>query len=271
MSEDIDPKRSAQELYATALVRERTRARLTQAALGQHPGVFVSPQQIGHLEKCRRPPTLRLSRGLDAAFGLDEFFEALYEAYVRENGTPPAFWEYAELEPQASLIRVYSNFLIPGLLQTEETTRAILRAGQKPECLDQVVAARMERQEILRREDPPVLLVRLDEYAVRRRIGDPETKRRQLEHLLELMQRPNIDIVIVPDGAPIFPVTSFTILSLPDGRPDLGYADSIDGRGSTIEPGPDLIELAVTFERIGSRALSIADSEKLIRALLEDM
>jgi hypothetical protein len=271
MSEDIDPKRSAQELYATALVRERTRAKMTQSVLGQHPRVFVSHQQIGHLEKCRRPPTLRLSRGFDAAFGLEEYFEALYEAYVRENGTPPAFWEYAELEPQASLIRMYANFLIVGLFQTEETTRAILQSGQRPELLDQVVATRMERQEILHREDPPVVLVRLDEYALRRQVGGPETRRRQLQHLLDLTQRPNIDLVIVPDGAPIFPSVSFTILSFPEDHPDIGYVDGVGERGSIIEPGPQVAELAVKFERIGSHALTIADSEKMIRALLEDM
>jgi Domain of unknown function (DUF5753) len=271
MSENIDPKRSAQELYASALARERTRAKMTQAMLGQHPGVFVSPQQIGHLERCRRPPTLRLSKGFDTAFGLEEFFAGLYAAYVREEGTPPAFWEYAELESQASLIRMYANFLIVGLFQAEETTRTILRSGQKPEVLDQRVATRMERQEILHREDPPVVLVRLDEYALRRKVGDPETRRQQLQHLLNLMQRPNIDLVIVPDGAPIYPSTSFTILSFPDGHPDIGYVDSVDGRGSIIEPGPQLTELAVTFERIGSNSLPIADSEKMIRALLEDI
>lgn len=270
MSDTIDPKRSTQELYATALVRERTRAGLTQADLGGRPGVFVSPQQIGHLEKCRRPPTLRLSKGFDGVFGLDEFFEALYAAYVRENGAPSDFWEYAELEPQASSIRLYANFLVDGLLQTEETAREILRAGQRPEILEELLATRMERQEILHRDDPPVILARLDEFAVRRTVGSPEVRRRQLEHLLELMQQPNIDIVIVPDGAPIYPATSFTILSFPDA-PDIAYVDSVRGHGSIIGPGSQVAELAVKFERIGSNSLTVVDSEKMICALLEEI
>src|SRR3954463_8060060 len=107
MSGEIDPKRSAQEFYATALARERTRAGLTQAQLGAKPGVIVSSQQIGHIENCRRPPTLRFSRALDRALDLVEYFEGLYEAYVRESGAPQAFWEYSEQEEFASTIKTY--------------------------------------------------------------------------------------------------------------------------------------------------------------------
>src|SRR3954447_10670449 len=148
MSGEIDPKRSAQEFYATALARERTRAGLTQAQLGAKPGVMVSCQQIGHIENCRRPPTLRFSRALDQSLGLVEYFEGLYEAYVRESGVPKAFWEYAELETEATVVKVYCNFTISGLLQTEECAREIIRGKQRGDILDQLVATRMRRQDI---------------------------------------------------------------------------------------------------------------------------
>jgi hypothetical protein len=60
MSTLLEPTKSAQALYAKFLVRERTRAGLTQAELAAHPRVIVSSQTIGHIENCRRPPTIRL-------------------------------------------------------------------------------------------------------------------------------------------------------------------------------------------------------------------
>jgi Domain of unknown function (DUF5753) len=83
----------------------------------------------------------------------------------------------------------------------------------------------------------------LDEYAVRRTVGGPEVMRRQLEHLLGLTQEHNITVVIVPESAL--------------------------GLGQIIEPGPVVNQFEVLFDRLGSVALTVADSENLIRAILE--
>lgn len=268
MSGEIDPKRSAQEFYATALARERMRAGLTQAQLGAKPGVIVSSQQIGHIENCRRPPTLRLSRGFDAALVLTEYFEALYEAYVRESGVPSAFWEYTEEESQATTIKKYDNFIYNGLFQTEECAREIIRGKQRGEMLDQIVAARMSRQDILRRDSPPWLFEILDEFALRRIVGDVGVTRRQLEHLLKMAEEPNISIVVIPNGARHLPSGSFTVLGFPD-RPDLGYVEAAEGHGQIIEQGSPTSGLGVMFDRLAASALSEGDSANLIRTALE--
>jgi hypothetical protein len=273
MMSDIDPKRSAQELYAKTLVRERTRAGLTQPGIGGHPAVMVSGKLISAVECCHRPPTLRLSKGLDLAFGLEkeEVFLAHYQAYVREKGEPPAFFEYAELELEASALRFYSTYVIEGLFQTEETARVLLSPGRSPEVAEELVAVRMERQQVLHRENPPLVLARFDELAVRRKVGPAEVRRRQIEHLLELMQLSHVDIVIVPDGAPIFcPGRDFALLSFADERADLGYVESADESSHFVEDAQE-VALAVMFERIGNNSLSVAETERLLRDLLEDL
>jgi hypothetical protein len=269
-SEPIDPKSSARAFYAVQLRRVRCKADMTQSEVGGHPAVMVSGKLIGAVENCYRPPTLRLSRGLDNAFGLEEFFEGMYAGIKRESGIPSDFFEYAELEGLASSIKVYENFLVTGLLQIEEYAREVVRTGLRPDKVDEIVTVRMDRQEILRRDEPPWLVVFLDDSVIRRVVGGPEIMRSQLERLLEAMQEPNITIRIVPAGVPIYPTTPFVVLGF-DNESDVGYVVGELGLGRLIEPGSPVRELGVLSDRIGSVALSVADSEKLIRAVLEDM
>ncbi len=116
-TEPIDPKSSARAFYAAQLKRLRTEAKLTQPELGSHPAVMVSGKLTGHVENCYRPPTRRLSQGLDRAFGLTDFFEGLYAAIKRESGPTSSFWDYEEYEGLASSIKCYENFVVTGLLQ----------------------------------------------------------------------------------------------------------------------------------------------------------
>src|SRR4051794_8534851 len=180
MSTLLDPRTSAQALYAKVLVRERIRAGLTQAELAAHPRVIVSSQTIGHIENCRRPPTIRLSKAFDAAMDLDGILEAVYLAYERGAGAPSDFWEYAELELIATKIRTYHNFLIPGLLQSPEYVRAVVRAGLLANEVEERVSTRVGRQVVLQRSDPPELFAFIDEFALRRTVGDSSVKAAQL-------------------------------------------------------------------------------------------
>lgn len=266
----IDPTSSARAFYAVQLRRLRAAAGLTQPELGGHPAVVVSGKLIGAVENLYRPPTLRLSLGLDRALGLDQFFEGVHAAIKRESGLPTGFFEYLEYEALASMIKSYDNFLINGLLQTEDYARAVMRAGRRDDRLEELVATRLERQRILEREDPPWLVVLLDASAIRRVVGDGEVMRGQLQHLLDMARRPAITVQVVPDGAQVFPEGAFKLLSLPD-EPDVGYVEHVAGRGEIIEPGGQVGELDVVYELIRSVALPAADSERLIRTVLEEL
>jgi hypothetical protein len=266
---DPDPKESIQAFYARALARERDRAGLTQEQLGAHPAVIVSGKLIGHVENCRRPPTERLSKGIDQALDLVEYFESLYDHMVRQDGEPSAIYEYVEVEPLANSIKSYDSQWVPGLLQTPETTREMFTHRLRGEELEQRITERLERQEILRRQDPPWLVALIDEHVIRRTVGSRETKRRQLEELYARAHDPNIDIVVVPDGAPVFPSGSFTLLSFASG-PDLAYVEGAGGNDRIVDKSSKVKRLAKLFDQITNAALPVGDSRELIHQVLED-
>lgn len=269
-TEPIDPKSSARAFYAAQLKRLRTEAKLTQPELGGHPAVMVSGKLIGHVENCYRPPTRRLSQGLDRAFALTDFFEGMYAAIKRESGPTHDFWEYAEYEGLACSIKFYQSFLVNGLLQTEEYARELLSVGQRPDQVDRLVSTRMDRQEILHREEPPWLVVLLDESVIHRVVGNCGVQQRQLERLSEAAQEPTITVRIVPDGARIYPSGAFTLLAF-DDAPSVCYAEGVGKRGQLIEDSRQVREIEVLFDQISGVALPVQDSEKLIQKALEDL
>ncbi|WP_326644453.1 helix-turn-helix domain-containing protein [Streptosporangium sp. NBC_01755] len=131
-----------------------------------------------------------------------------------------------DFESGASSIRTWQIVLIPGLLQTEGYVRALWRAARVLDetLVERHVQARLTRQEILFRENPPTLLALIDEAALRKSIGGAEVMREQISHLIEMAARPNIIIRIVPDSAGAHPALegSFVILDFPSD-PSLIY------------------------------------------------
>ena len=153
---------------------------------------------------------------------------------AREANTPgwwhaycdvlPAWLEpYVGLEAAASVIRTYQIQLVPGLLQTESYARALIRQGSA--ATEQEIARRGElrasRQEILRRPGAPQLWAVVDEGALRRPVGSPDTVREQLRHLIQMAGHPAVTLQILPFRAGAHPAMGgpFTILRF--AEPDL--------------------------------------------------
>jgi transcriptional regulator with XRE-family HTH domain len=110
---------------------------------------------------------------------------------------------YFGLEAAASFIREYELQFVPGLLQVEEYARAVIRLGNLPseEEVDRRARARISRQEILGRENPPKVWAVLDEGALRRVIGGPVVMRAQLLHLIDMCDHPAVTLQILPFAA----------------------------------------------------------------------
>jgi transcriptional regulator with XRE-family HTH domain len=120
----------------------------------------------------------------------------------------PRLLQLIEYEDAASIIRSFEPLLVPGLLQTEEYARAVLGQFAAPttaERIDAQVEARMRRQELVDRDDPPLMFFVLDEAVTRRMVGGAAVMRRQVRKLVELAGRPHITIEIVPFGAGVHP------------------------------------------------------------------
>jgi transcriptional regulator with XRE-family HTH domain len=153
----------------------------------------------------------------------------------REYGDvlPNWFDTYLGLEQAASVIRTYEPQLVPGLLQTEDYARAVMLLRHLHMSYGEIerrVALRMARQAFLSQPGAPDLWVALDEAALRRPLGDQKIQRAQLLHLIEMAQRPNIILQIVPFDAGGHAAAGgpFTILrfSQPD-LPDVVYLEHL--------------------------------------------
>ena len=145
-------------------------------------------------------------------YGLhDEAERATLLALARHANTPdwwhsysdvvPAWFDaYLGLEQAASLIRSYEVQFIPGLLQTEQYARAVLRLADDATGgrLERRLALRMHRKQILHRPSPPHLWAVIDEAALRRPIGGAATLRGQIEHLITIAELSHVKIQLLP-------------------------------------------------------------------------
>lgn len=131
---------------------------------------------------------------------------------------------YFGYEESASILRQFEPLLIPGLLQTEEYARALLRDvfARSAQAIERLVQARIRRQELLDRERPPEMFFILGEAAVRQAVGGPGVMRRQLERLAELGAEKNISIQIMGFDLGAHPGLQgpFILLEFPDPSDD---------------------------------------------------
>ncbi|MQY03249.1 helix-turn-helix domain-containing protein [Actinomadura macrotermitis] len=263
----IDPAESARAYLAYHLKRLRDERQWSQPTLGSK--IHISGSLISGIETMQRRPTRKGLQALDRAFGLDQFFAPLYPRILEETGLPAGFPEYADAEAEAGMIRIYQNFVVAGLFQTSEYAQAVLAAGEQPGKLEKLVNTRLERQALLNREDPPVIIALLDASTLRRPFGGREVMRGQFERLLELAALPHVYIHIVPENAELCPEGAFTLLSSP-GEPDVSYAEMAGGWGQLIDDADYVAKLGILFELIRSKALTAEDSVIAIRKVLEE-
>jgi transcriptional regulator with XRE-family HTH domain len=143
--------------------------------------------------------------------------------------------EFIEFEAAASITRNFQPLMVPGLLQTREYAQVMLRELNRDltsENIDSLVQVRMRRQELLDREDAPLLLFIMDEAATRRLVGDRHVMRRQLDRLTELAARPRITVEVLPFSAGAYPALngSFVIQEFPDSADaDVLYQEGPQG------------------------------------------
>lgn len=182
-----------------------------------------------------------------------------------------SFRDYLALEPEAHLIRSYQPQFVSGLLQTEAYCRALISADPDDrDSIDRRTGIRMERQRILYREDPPQYETIIDESALRRPIGDPTILRGQLRHLVEMTDRPNVVIQLLPYESTVFAGGPFSILRLPEpGSLDAVYLENLVA-STFLDEADDIRAYGVVFERLQESGLGPqASVERIARAAEE--
>lgn len=259
---------------ALAAFAEELRAHRTQAGMsrdGLAATVNYSSSLIAMIETGRRSPSRKLAELLDVVFGLPGTFARL-EKRLRDVPFPASFRPFVVHEAEATTLRWYEHALVPGLLQTEDYARAVLctRPNTSDDQLEDLVAARMQRQHVLAREEPPLLRALVDEAVLYREAGIPGIMNGQLRHLASLSRRPNITIQIVPyrAGPHSGLLGSFVIAEL-DDSPRIAYLETA-AEGETVEDPSVLARLAVTFDSLQSKALPEVASRDLIVTVAEE-
>jgi transcriptional regulator with XRE-family HTH domain len=217
-----------------------------------------------------RPPTVDVLAAWCQACRLDvELFGRLGTLARRADGSVPAWFEdwVRDIEAAAATLRWFEPLLVPGLLQTEPYARALYetRVGLSTDDINALVAARLARQGILAREEPPMLWVILDEGVVRRPVGGHDVMAEQVRLLHEAAYRPTIRIEIIPAaiGAHDGLAGAFIIADLP-GQPGAAAYREGARQGQVVTGREQVTDLMTCWDTLRSEAISRSDSLALL-------
>ena len=230
-----------------------------------------SSSLIAMIETGKRSPSKRLGELLDVVFGLPGTFSRL-EKRLRDVPFPASFRPFVPHEAEAMALRWYEHALVPGLLQTEAYARAVLstRPNTSEDEVDELVAARIQRQDVLAREDPPLLWSLVDEAALYREVGTAEIMHGQLVYLADASRRPNVTIQVVPYSAgPHSGLLGAFVIAELDDAPPTAYLETA-AEGETVEDPSVLARLALIFDTLRSKALPDVASRDMIMNVMEE-
>ncbi|MEU7632159.1 helix-turn-helix transcriptional regulator [Nocardia sp. NPDC049220] len=185
----------------------------------------------------------------------------------------PAWFEtYIGLEQAATTIRTYEAQFVPGLLQTADYARAVIQLGNTDET-ERRVAIRMRRQQILSRAAAPTLWAVIDENALRRPVGGMVVLREQIEHLVQVAERANVRIQVLPYSAGGHSAAGgpFSILRFPETELlDIVYTEQLTS-SLYLDKRRDVELYMSVMNRLSVEALSPARSVEFLRELLSEM
>ncbi|MFE9922129.1 helix-turn-helix domain-containing protein [Streptomyces sp. NPDC005774] len=187
---------------------------------------------------------------------------------------PSWFPTYVGLEGAAALIRAYEVQFVHGLLQTEGYARAVVRRGMQGASeadVERRVALRLERQKYLVAENAPEFHVVLDEAALRRPYGDREVMKGQLQHLIEISERPNVRLQVMPFGLGGHSGESgaFTVLSFPESDlSDVVYMEQLTS-ALYLDKVEDVAQYEKALKELQQDSPGPSESRDLLRGLLQ--
>jgi hypothetical protein len=228
-------------LVGAQLRRLRSEAGITREQAGE--AIRASAWKIHRLENGQVGIKERDVVDLLRCYGVADPDEVAALVELAREANAPGWWQrygdvlpqwfraYVDLESAATLIRTYEGQLVPGLLQTADYVRAVIRGAylnDVPEQLEHRVALRLGRQALLERPDAPRLWAVVDEAALRRPVGGHEVMRAQLERLVEATKLPNVTLQVLPLAAGAHPamVGAFSVLRFADQElPDVVYLE----------------------------------------------
>jgi len=269
---------------AAELRRLRQEAGLAQNEVTEKTDLNLAT--LYRIETAKTKPQLRTLNALLDLYGVTGSRRAdlvLLQKEARQRGWLHSFEanlsdQYTaliSLESEAEQVINYESLFIPGLLQTEDYARAVIRAVPPTATEAQVedrVAARLQRQALLEGDIPLRLWAILDQAALYRTVGSNAIMRDQLAHLAQQAQRPHVTIQVIPfsAGAHSGMLGSFIVLKFAPENSDVIYIDSMAG-DLFLEKETDIRRYNDMCEHLRAIALSPADTVALLASPREDL
>ncbi|PSL53872.1 transcriptional regulator with XRE-family HTH domain [Saccharothrix carnea] len=269
------------------LREHRERLGLTAAAVGKTTG--IGGTNLSAIESGKRRLTAAKLGDLADAYELPDDERADLEALRAQTERREWWYDYARLysddflrllglEAGAEKVCEYAPDLIPGLLQTADYARAVMRAGTpyiRPVDVGPRLETRLARQVRLAADDPLRLDVVLGEAALRQRVGDPGVMQGQLAHVLEVLDRmgDHVRVRVIPFKAGAHPLlgAALKILSFRSNRlGDVMYQETAIS-GVIIDKRQVILESTASFADTFDRALDDRDSREFIDAVYHEM
>lgn len=191
---------------------------------------------------------------------------------------PHSLLQLIEYESVASAIRQFETIFIPGILQTEDYARVVIenyyyyeRAGS--DRLRALVELRLRREGLFDSKNAPSFHFMLDEAVVRRLVGGASVMNHQLRRLLEVAERPNVVVEIIPFSAGLNPGmrSPFEIIGFADpSESDIVFIES--ARGDIISDVPEeTLSYREAFEELGKASLGPRDSLTRLARIADEM
>ncbi|MEU5179352.1 helix-turn-helix transcriptional regulator [Streptomyces longwoodensis] len=249
----------------------RVRAGMDRAEFGKRVG--YSSDTVASIEQGRRIPQARFIERADEVLGAGGLLTALKEEVGRAQ-YPAFFRDAARLEADAHELFLYAVQAIPGLLQTEEYTRALL-AMRRPlldeDTMEQRVAARLSRQEILSRWPAPLMSFVIEEAVLRKPFGGTPVLRGVLENVLLTGQKRNVEIQVMPndreDNAGVD--GPFTLIT-PRRGDQIAYLE-VQGRSILVSDRDEVRSISARYGIIRSQALTPRESLGFVEKVLGEL
>lgn len=243
-------------LAAARLAAGKTSQQLADA-------VHLSIASISQYEHGKRMPGTSEIRCIEEVLGTQGRLQGAFDEWVADISPEWSAWR--DIEEHANLLLVYAHSIVPGLLQTEDYARAVLSHDlDSPLELDQRVQYRMERQAILDWEKPPTAVFVIRESVLHTHVGSREAMYEQINHVIEMAQRPNVIVQIVPQDAGYHTgLEGVFIIAKLDGA-EIAYQDGI-WRGQVLKDDVAVSALRNKWQHIQSKTLTAEESLDLLK------
>ena len=245
--------------------------------------IGVSPSKLSRLENGLRGASEEDIQSLCDLYGVDKRKREHLVELARE-GKQRATWQpqglpystYVGLEADATSISDFGLGIMPGLLQTADYARAVVRAAVPrwvPSVVERRVAGRMARQGLLFSEQPPRFDAVIDESVLHRVVGSRTILRAQLERLIEVSELPSVTVKVIPYQAGALPAANNKFIILRFAMPDVSDVVFVEGLTGDLyldEPG-DVEVYSLTFRSLTHLAASPTTTREMILARIAEL